>query len=66
MSLKELIMKKIDIAIIGSGIGGSLTEPLNKIKVFLVLSKILKLGAVLLTQFRAHENPRSFVSRSQP
>ena len=32
MSLKELIMKKIDIAIIGSGIGGSLTAALNKNK----------------------------------
>jgi phytoene dehydrogenase-like protein len=49
MSLKELIMKKIDIAIIGSGIGGSLTAALNKNKDIVVFEKDQNLGGCAST-----------------
>ena len=58
MSLKELIMKKIDIAIIGSGIGGSLTAALNKNKDIVVFEKDHSLGGCASTfkRFGAYFN----------
>lgn len=49
MSLKEQIMKKIDLAIIGSGVGGSLIAALNKHKNPIVFEKDMNLGGCAST-----------------